>query len=145
MIISFDLDDTLISKSKFPLEKQTLWNKVFGVERIRFGTVHLFKELQSQNHKIYIYTTSYRSGLKIRFMFLTYGISVATIINQKKHIKELGLKSKEVSKLPSKFGIDVHVDDSKGVEMEGKKYGFKTIIISDKENAWVELILENIR
>ncbi|WP_026706618.1 hypothetical protein [Flavobacterium soli] len=145
MIISFDLDDTLLSKSKFPLEKQTLWNKVFGVERIRFGTVNLFKELQSQNHKIYIYTTSYRSELKIRFMFFTYGISVATIINQKKHIKELGLKSKEVSKLPSKFGIDVHVDDSKGVEMEGKKYGFKTIIISDKENAWVKLILENIR
>ena len=144
MIISFDLDDTLISKTKFPLEKETIWNRVFGVERIRLGTVNLFKELQSEKHQIFIYTTSFRSEIKIRIMFFTYGISVANIINQKKHIKVIGLKSKNISKLPSKFGIDIHVDDSKGVEMEGAKYGFKTIIISESEKNWVQLVLKNI-
>lgn len=139
------IDDTLISKSKFPLEKDTLWHKIFGVERIRLGTIDLFRELQSNNHKIYIYTTSFRKELTIRFMFFTYGISVADIINQRKHIKTLGLKSKEVSKLPSKFGIDIHIDDSEGVEKEGKKYGFKTVIVSASEKDWVRLVLEKIK
>ena len=55
------------------------------------------------------------------------------------------MKSKEVSKFPSQFGIDIHVDDSKGVAMEGEKYGFSTIIISDKESDWIQQILMNIK
>ena len=77
-------------------------------------------------------------------MFFTYGISVDYIINQKKHISKLGEKSKDVSKLPSQFGIDIHVDDSKGVEMEGEKHHFKTIIISYNDVNWTESILEAI-
>ncbi|MBF4473103.1 MULTISPECIES: hypothetical protein [Flavobacterium] len=145
MKISFDLDDTLISKTKFPLEKDTFFHQFFSFERIRLGTIDLFKKLKSENHEIYIYTTSFRSVSKIRLMFFIYGISVDGIINQQKHIKVLGEKSKTISKLPSKFGIDIHVDDSKGVEMEGERHDFKTIIISDNDKNWTNFILKNIR
>ena len=63
MKISFDLDDTIIS-TKFSLEKESLWSKIIRAERIRLGTIALFKELRVQKHDIYIYTTSYRSKLK---------------------------------------------------------------------------------
>ncbi|WP_228458085.1 hypothetical protein [Chryseobacterium schmidteae] len=76
MRISFDLDDTIISTVKFPLEKESFWSKIIGAERIRLGTIKLFKELRTQDHQIYVYTTSYRSKVKIKLMFLCYGIPV---------------------------------------------------------------------
>ncbi|MCQ4140751.1 hypothetical protein [Chryseobacterium sp. EO14] len=60
MKISFDLDDTIISNNRFPLEKETFWAKITGCERIRSGTVALFKALRDRKHTIYIYTTSFR-------------------------------------------------------------------------------------
>ena len=145
MIISFDLDDTLISKSKFELEKETVIHKLFGIESIRIGTIKLFKELRAKNHKIYIYTTSFRSKARIKLMFYSYGIPVDFVINQQKHEIEVTKSGKNVSKYPPKFGIDIHVDDSLGVEMEGEKYGFKTIIISEKDKNWTETILNRIK
>ena len=144
MKISFDLDDTIISNSKFPLENELWYHKLLGLERIRSGTIQLFKELKSQGHLIYIYTTSYRSEKRIRILFHLYGIPVDRIINQQKHevvIKKLG---KSVSKFPPAFDIDVHVDDSLGVKMEGDKHGFRTIIISDGDENWSTTILEDL-
>jgi hypothetical protein len=34
------------------------------------------------------------------------------------------------SKNPRAFGIDLHVDDSEGVKLEGKKYGFKGVRVT---------------
>jgi hypothetical protein len=144
MKISFDLDDTIISNNRFLLEKETFWAKIIGCESIRSGTVALFKALRNKNHKIYIYTTSYRSTLTIKLMFLSYGIPVDVVINQKLHNKKVRKKGKNVSKFPPEFGIDIHIDDSAGVEMEGKKFGFKTIIISPDETDWTSIILKKI-
>ena len=42
------------------------------------------------------------------------------------------------------FHIDIHIDDSQGVKMEGEKYGFKTIIISETDENWTQTILKSI-
>jgi len=144
MKISFDLDDTIISTTKFSLEKESFWSKIIGAERIRLGTIKLFKELRIQNHQIYVYTTSYRSKVKIKLMFLCYGIPVDFVINQYLHEKRVRKNGKSVSKFPPEFDIDIHIDDSLGVEMEGKKFGFKTIIVSANDENWVSKILEKI-
>jgi len=144
LTISFDLDDTIISLQRFPLEKETFWAKIIGCERIRSGTVALFKALRDRKHTIYIYTTSYRSTLKIKLMFLSYSIPVDFIINQQLHDRRVIRKGKNISKFPPEFGIDIHIDDSAGIEMEGKKFGFKTIIISPDERDWSNIILKKI-
>lgn len=144
MKISFDLDDTIISRSRFCLEKETLFSKIIGAERIRLGTIRLFKELRAKNHKIYVYTTSYRSKTKIRLMFSAYGIPVDYIINQQLHEKRVIKSGKNVSKFPPEFNIDIHIDDSLGVKMEGAKFGFKTIIVSTEDENWVDVVLKKI-
>jgi hypothetical protein len=142
MIISFDLDDTLIPTTfKFKVEKQNVLQRVFKIEKIREGSVKLFKELERRKIQVYIYTTSYRSKTRIKTMFLSYGINVKTIINQQEHNKFVKI---QCSKYPPKFGIDIHVDDSIGVEMEGKKFNFKTIIISKEHENWHKEIINKI-
>ena len=144
MILSFDLDDTLISKNKFDLEKSNLFQRFLGVESIRKGTIDLFKEIKKQKHQIYIYTTSYRSELRIKTTFYSYGIPVDFVINQQKHLKRMHKMDVNCSKFPPIFNIDIHIDDSVGVEMEGQKYGFKTIIISETDENWTQTILSKI-
>ncbi|MDM1529833.1 hypothetical protein [Myroides odoratimimus] len=144
MIVSFDLDDTIISNVRFPLEVEPILAKILGVERVRFGTIALFKELRNTGYKIYVYTTSYRSAFEIRLMFWCYGISIDYIINQQLHEKILGSKSKSVSKLPSELGIDIHVDDSLGVQREGDKYGFNTIILDTDDVEWGKTVLTKV-
>ena len=145
MIISFDLDDTLIPSTKeFLTEKQNILHKLLGIEKIRLGTIKLIEELRQNGHQIYVYTTSMRSEFKIKFFFFSYGMSVDFVINQQKHKKEVRGFAKNSSKFPPTFGIDVHIDDSFGVQMEGEKYGFKTIIIDFKNVNWTKTIVENL-
>lgn len=143
MILSFDLDDTLIS-NKFELEKTNFLQRILGIECLRKGTRDLFKELKKQKHQIYIYTTSHRSESRIKWMFYSYGIAVDYVINQQKHQQKLRNTNIYSSKFPTVFNIDIHVDDSMGVEAEGKKYGFKTIIISETDKNWTQTILKKI-
>ncbi|WP_010249208.1 HAD family hydrolase [Myroides injenensis] len=144
MKISFDLDDTLISNSRFPLEKETLMTRIFGVERLRLGTLELLKTLRDRGYEVCVYTTSYRSKTKIKRMFWAYGFSVGTVVNQQLHESRLGSKAKRISKYPPEFGIDIHIDDSLGVQREGKQYGFNTIIVSIEDTDWVNTVLETI-
>lgn len=146
MIISFDLDDLLIPGAKtFKTEKKNLLQKILGVEGLRLGTRELFNKLQSQGHVIYIYTTSFRSAMRIRSMFLSYRISVGKIINQSLHNKVLREQRNRTSKYPPAFNIDVHVDDSLGLKIEGDKYNFSTIIIDENDIDWKEIVIEGVR
>jgi hypothetical protein len=143
--ISFDLDDTLIPGTKrFATEQQNLLHKIFRLETLRIGTVELIKTLQAKGHKIYIYTTSFRSPTKIWWTFFLYGIKLDKITNQKIHEKILMEKASEHSKYPPIFNIDVHVDDSKGVEIEGQRRNFKTIIVSEADLVWTDSVLTSI-
>jgi hypothetical protein len=146
MIISFDLDDLLIPGVKiFSTERKNLIQKFLGIEAIRLGTVELFRNLQGAGHHIYIYTTSFRSPMRIRVMFLFYQISVKKIINQRLHNEVLREQRNRTSKYPPAFNIDIHIDDSLGVKIEGERYNFATVIIDENYNAWQETVLEAIR
>ena len=52
MIISFDIDNTLIPYSnEFEVEKKTLLSKLLGAEPLRKGTVDLFHELEKNGQR----------------------------------------------------------------------------------------------
>lgn len=144
MTISFDLDDTLIPSTRlFATERQSLLQRIFRTEKLRRGTIELAKALRGRGHKIYIYTTSYRSTYRIWWTFFSHGIKVDKIINQQIHSKVLGIQSKDYSKYPPAFSIDVHVDDSNGVQIEGERHHFKTIIVTD-DDSWKDIIQKTI-
>lgn len=140
MRISFDLDDTLIPGSiTFPIEKQNVFQKLLGVEPLRDGAVRLLRQLSAEGNSICIYTTSFRKPFTIRFAFWTYGICLNRVINQTRHEDVLKGNRNLSSKYPPAFNIDLHVDDSRGVGMEGQRFKFNTVIIGDNEN-WVDQI-----
>jgi len=146
MTVSFDLDDLLIPGVKtFKTETKTLMQRLLGIESIRRGTIELFKELKRQGHSIYIYTTSFRSPWKIRLMFYSYGIPVKKVINQDLHNQILREQSKRTSKFPPAFDIDIHIDDSPGLKIEGDRYNFATIIIDENDKRWQETVLEELK
>ena len=70
MIISFDLDDTLIPGTKqFATLERSFLQKLWKVEKLRMGTIELMKACQAKGHKVYVYTTSYRPPRRIWWMF----------------------------------------------------------------------------
>ena len=141
MKISFDLDDTIIPGTKtFETEPQRFIHRLLGIEKIRKGTIELFRTLKDENHNIGIYTTSFRSFIKIKLTFLLYGCAVDFIINQQKHTQAMRKNQKQASKYPPIFGIDIHVDDSLGVAMEGNEYNFQTIIVGENQENWTDYI-----
>ncbi len=48
------------------------------------------------------------------------------------------------SKFPSKFRIDLHVDDDPSVKANGDILGFKVIILKEDDRNWKELIINEI-
>jgi len=145
MTISFDLDDTLIPGAKtFETERQTVLQRLLGLEEIRLGTIELFRELRSRGHSINIYTTSFRSTSKIKLMFYLYGVPIDKVVNQKRHDDELKENRGRSSKFPPAFGFEVHVDDSPGLRIEGEKYNFKTIIIEENDKDWKRTVIESL-
>ena len=95
MNISFDLDSTLIPHgNEFEAEKRNFFAKLLGIEPIRVGTSILISDLQKQGHTIHIYTTSFRSKIKIRLMLFCYGIKVGKIINESENQRNLKNRNK---------------------------------------------------
>jgi len=142
MIISFDLDDTLIpTTKKFQTEPRTILQRLLGIEELRTGTIATMRACRSKGYKIYIYTTSLRSVSRIRWTFYTYGIRIDRIINHRVHEKTMSRHHANTSKYPPAFNIDIHVDDSAGVEIEGRRFGFRTIIVSNNDTNWAADIL----
>jgi len=149
MRIPFDLDDTLICDRKdAPWEPNRVpfLLKPWINEPLRLGTRALMQELKQWGHEIWIYTTSYRSPCSVRLWLRCYGIQVAGVINQNIHRAHLQCYPGDSfpSKNPRAFGIDLHVDDSEGVKLEGKKYGFKVVVISPEDCNWTLAVREAV-
>ena len=145
MTISFDLDDTLIPGTiRFATQAPGVWQRLFGHEPLRTGTADLMRSLQREGHRIFIYTTSLRSPAYIRLLFRFHGIRLDGIINQARHEAALGERRRDHSKLPPTFGIDVHIDDSPGVAIEGRRHSFRTIILPGDSPDWTRYIQEEI-
>ncbi len=150
MLITFDLDDTLICwQSTIPKEKISLpwylwW---FRYEPLRKGTVHTFQTLRDEGWKIGIYTTSNRSECYIKRLFKVHGLKLDLIVNQYHHEKII--KKHRIPDKPSKFpcsvGSYLHIDDSVGVRMEGEKHLFRVLVIDPMDRDWSEKILEEAR
>jgi len=135
MRVSFDIDDTLVCHSPEALvEIGYLPVRVyrwFG-EPLRRGTCSLVSELRRRGCSIWVYTTSGRSRFQVRRWLLLYGIRVDGVVNDDLHRLEMsGLGfSHPPSKYPPAFGIDLHVDDSAGVQMEGEQARFSSCCCS---------------
>jgi hypothetical protein len=56
----------------------------------------------------------------------------------------LSLHNCSASKNPKLFGIDLHIDDARGIEMEGVRHGFKTLIIKPEDKDWIIQVLERV-
>ena len=83
----------------------------------------------------------------IRFWLLRYGIPVDGVVNEEKHRRELA--GRRFPRLPSEyppaFGIDFHVDDSLGVQMEGETYGFRVVVVQPSDPSWADKVLAATR
>ena len=134
MRISFDLDDTLIMSRPGKSEKQGLLYRIAGFESLRMGTVALIKKLKTEKHEIFVYTTSYQRSIYIRAVFAYYGIWLDGVVNQTKHNKRFKSSKQSHSKYPPAFGIDLHVDDSEGVAIEGERGGFAILRVSPDDD-----------
>jgi hypothetical protein len=149
MRISFDLDDTLIcydpavpcEKSRVPWVLRHWFN-----EPLRQGAAELMRELAARGCRICVYTTSYRSPRQVKWWLRFYGVKVETVINEQayrkrvpmSHFERLG--KRRPSKYPPAFGIDVHVDDSEGVRIEGDEHGFAVVVVRPDDRAWCEKV-----
>jgi hypothetical protein len=104
------------------------------------------EKLKELGCSVWIYTSSTRSPRYIRLWLTLYGIKVEGIVNYQLHERmiETGLSPKGVSKYPPAFAIDLHVDDSEGVKLEGEKHGFPVVQIKPDQLNWIEVVLERI-
>jgi len=140
MRVAFDLDNTLIRNDfDFPLAvaRRPFFQKLLQTELLRQGVEELFTFCQQQKWEVWIYTTSYRSPFYIHKMLWVYGLRLDGIINQTRHTKHVRVRS---TKHPPTFGIDVLIDDSKGVELEGQRFNFSVIQIDPEDADWVTSI-----
>ena len=146
MIISFDLDGVLFVDPKYyeiepPLIRPL--DRLFP-DRLRKGTVDLIHRLQSENYKVWVYTSSYRRERYIKWLFWNYHVKFDKIINGFRHDKEV--QRNRILRLPSKmpnfYQISLHIDDEESVVQNGKAYGFHVLRVSEPDPLWAEKILE---
>jgi len=148
MRISFDLDETLFidpKKNDIETEFGYIWKHIYK-ERLRKGTIDLFKYLKINKHEIWIYTTSFRSLSYIKRYFKKYGLILDGIVNGQIHQEKVQMNKIEIqpSKFPSKFRIDLHIDDDPSVKANGDILGFKVIILKEDDRNWKDKIINEI-
>lgn len=147
MRISFDIDDTLVCiHGDTPKERGLMpgFIQAWLSEPLRRGTRSLFRELRRRGFSIWIYTTSLRTPFQIRFWLMLHGLRVDGIVNDGRHRaqREDHRFQRLPSKYPPAFGIDLHVDDSEGVRLEGEVHGFGVIIVRPDDEQWARRVLD---
>jgi len=145
MLITFDLDDTLICwQQEIPVESLRkpwyLW--WFKAEPLRLGTVEIFQNLKSAGWRVGIYTTSHRRPCYIKRLFRIHGIDLDSVTNQDGHEKLIRRvkEKRKPSKMPCLIGSDLHIDNSEGVLMEGRKFHFRVLVVDPLDFGWTEKI-----
>lgn len=142
MRIAFDIDGTLtpLGKGQFRASPLPLPMRLFFREPLRDGTVALMRELQADGHDVWIYTSSLRSERYLYLWLLCAGIRLRGVVNGTAHANALRGRSISPSKFPPAFGIDLLVDDSAGVEVEGDRHGFRVVIIDPADLHWADKV-----
>jgi hypothetical protein len=149
MRIAFDLDDTLIPSHRdlFPVERPPGWlGRLFAPEWLRCGATHLLDTLVRHGCDVWVYTTSLRPPGHIRRLFRCYGVRLGGAINGDMHQNWLRQQPghRHCSKYPPAFGIDLLVDDSEGVRMEGDQFRFHVLTVRPDDPAWSHTLLTGI-
>jgi hypothetical protein len=140
MRIAFDLDNTLIRCGHdFPLEQPQhhFWAKLLSNEQLRHGIKDLTDYCRQLGWEVWIYTTSHRSTWRIRRLFWLHGISLDGVVNQQRHNREVRVRC---TKHPPSFGIDLLIDDSEGVRIEGERHGFRVLVVAPGDAEWVQKV-----
>ncbi|WP_375099052.1 MULTISPECIES: hypothetical protein [unclassified Pseudomonas] len=145
--ISFDVDDTLAclphhadaENSKLP----DCVHRWLG-EPLRQGTRSLMRDLRRQGCSIWIYTSSGRTPAYIRRWLMLYGIHVDGVVNSVRHQKVVDVRglANTPSKYPPAFDIDLHVDDSEGVGIEGDDHGFRVVVVDPQDANWAAKVMD---
>ena len=149
MRISFDLDETLVCRQTPVLVEEGRWTSflhLWSGEPLRRGTAALVHQLKERGCSVWIYTSSARPAFRIRLWLRLHGVRVDGVINEEKHRQVLsrGRFSRLPSKYPPAFGIDLHVDDSEGVRMEGQKHGFRVLVLRPEDEGWTQRVLNAV-
>ncbi|MBI2808260.1 MAG: hypothetical protein HYX68_25010 [Planctomycetes bacterium] len=146
MRISFDVDDTLVLyDAGMPAERVVpWWWRWRYAEPLRQGTKALMQELRARQCELWIYTTSYRHPRYMKGWFRSFGVRLTDVVNQDihdQHVKKSHFAGYVPSKYPPAFGIDLHVDDSEGVKMEGDQHGFRVVVVTPTDLDWDKRVL----
>jgi hypothetical protein len=145
--ISFDIDDTLACQLHHSAVEQSrlpaFVHRWLG-EPLRIGTRDLTRALRRQGCSIWVYTSSGRTPSYIRRWLLLHGIHVDGVVNSVRHKHALTARglSNSPSKLPPAFDIDLHVDDSEGVQIEGFDHGFRVVVVHPEDENWAQKVLD---
>jgi len=150
MRISFDLDDTLICYQPGSLYEPTrvpLLLRHWFDEPLRLGAVSMMHQLSVLGCELGIYTTSLRSPTHLRRWFAFYGIKIAFVVNEAIHQTAIEPHrfQPRPSKYPPAFKIDLHIDDSSGVQTEGRSHGFSVIVVDPADELWHEKVLNEVK
>jgi len=140
MRISFDIDDTLVCGAGVPSEQLVpfLYRRRYP-EPLRKGTRDLLRSLHARGCRLWVYTSSSRPAAYLSGWFRSVGIRLEGVVNLERHAEVVGCRGP--SKLPSAFGIGLHVDDSEGVAMEARAHGFRVLVVSPQDERWTERVL----
>ncbi|MFD2721601.1 hypothetical protein ACFST9_22995 [Hymenobacter monticola] len=140
MRLAFDLDNTLIRCGHdFPLEtpQRPLLARLLSNEQLRQGIRELVADCRRHGWEVWVYTTSFRSAWRIRRLFWFYGIRLDGVVNQLRHNHEVRARC---TKHPPSFGIDLLIDDSEGVRLEGERHGFRVLVVAPTDEQWTEKV-----
>ena len=140
MRLAFDLDNTFIRCGhdfSLATPQRRFWAWLLGGERLRQGITELVKHCRQHGWEVWVYTTSYRSVWRIRRLFWLHGIRLDGVVNQQRHDQEVQARC---TKHPPSFGIDLLVDDSEGVRMEGERHGFRVVVVAPEDDEWAEKV-----
>jgi len=142
--ISFDLDDTLVCPAGVPAEPPPPWWRRWRYpEAVRLGAPALLRELAGGGWEVWVYTTSARPPRYVNGWFRTLGVRLSGVVNQDVHERVVGRQGP--SKYPRAFGIDLHVDDSEGVALEGARHGFAVLTVRPDDPGWADRVRQAAR
>lgn len=138
--VSFDIDDTLVCGAGVPSEQLVpfLYRRRYP-EPLRKGARGLLRSLDASGCRLWVYTSSSRPAAYLTGWFRSLGIRLEGVVNLERHSEVVGCRGP--SKLPSAFGIGLHVDDSEGVAMEAEAHGFRVLVVSPQDERWTERVL----
>ena len=142
MRIAFDIDGTLtpLGRVRFECAQPRFPSRLVFHEPLRQGAIELMHALKADGHEIWIYTTSLRSRFYLFFWFYAFGIRLGGAVNGGLHASVVRGRHAQPSKYPPAFGIDLLVDDSPGVALEGARHGFSVVVVEPDDPDWASKV-----